>query len=246
VDEVTAHLNLVSRVATRAALWRHRALPDHPELEAPHLELRVRTVPQYALDHAVHAYLKRRNGFAGQPWITPESKRMLETMFLPTDVGIEFGSGGSTEWLSDHVAHVSSIEAFDHWHAALAERLAQRGTTNVDLFLASADELGYETAAHRDQYVNAHADVEPESLDFVFVDGEYRDDCALRGLKLLRPGGLFVLDNSNAYMPSPSRSPWKLDRPASDKWAQFLQEVSGWRYVWTTNGVWDTTVWIKP
>jgi len=162
-------------------------------------------------------------------------------------VGIEFGAGGSTAWFSQRVAHVYSVDAFRHWHDALAERLAQQGVGNVDLVLACAEELGYESAAHRDAYVNAHPQLGPESVDFVFVDGEYRDDAALRGLKLLRPGGLFVLDNANAYLRSPvSRSPWQVHKPASAKWAQFQGEVDDWDHTWTTNGVWDTAIWIKP
>ncbi len=239
--------NVVSTLAT--AIWRRRH-PDisleHPDREIPHLTLGFRSLPRYALDRAQHVLAKRRHGYDGLPFITDESREILETMLRPTDQGIEFGSGGSTEWLARHVEQVYAVEGFAHWHGPLAERLARRGLTNVDLVLVDADELGYESPAHHDAYVNAHGHLGPESIDFVFDDGEYRDDAALRGIKLLKPGGVFILDNSNAYLPTSSRSPWKVDHPATPKWTQFLDEVAGWRHIWTTNGVWDTALWVKP
>ena len=34
--------------------------------------------------------------------------------------------------------------------------------------------------------------------------------------------------------------------PATAGWAEFLDKVAAWRCIWTTNGVWDTVIWIKP
>jgi predicted O-methyltransferase YrrM len=239
--------NLISRWAM--AFWQRRN-PDwavaHPDRESPHLELGVGSLARYGLDQARLAVDRRVHGVEGQPWITADSKALLHTLLRPTDRGIEFGSGGSTEWLAAHVGEVYAVEAFARWHGPLAERLARDRVTNVELALASAEDLGYESEAHRDAYINAHQDLQPESLDFVFVDGEYRDDTALRGIKLLRSGGLLVLDNANSYLPNPTRTPWRVDRPVSAKWETFLDEVKGWRYLWTTNGAWDTALWIKP
>ena len=212
----------------------------------PHLELTLARVPRYVLDQTRVSIATRRHGIEGQPWITADARAKLETLLRPSDRALEFGSGGSTEWLARHVGSLRSVEGFDRWHAPLAQRLAAHGIDNVQLLLVSAEKLGHQTEEHREAYVNAHPDVEPESLDVVFVDGEYRDDTALRGIELLRSGGLFVLDNSNTYLPSPTRTPWKVDAPASARWAQFLALVAGWRYFWTTNGNWDTTIWIKP
>jgi predicted O-methyltransferase YrrM len=138
------------------------------------------------------------------------------------------------------------VEGFDEWYEPVARRLAERGVDNVSLHLASADELGYESDAHREAYVGAHPDLEPGSLDFVFVDGEFRDHCALRALTLLRAGGLLLLDNAETYLPSTSRSPWRVEAPATPGWERFAEETRDWRCVWTTNGVWDTAIWIKP
>jgi predicted O-methyltransferase YrrM len=239
--------NVVSRVG--AAVWRKRnpqwAAPPSDRI-APHLELSARSLPRYAVDRGVLAVNRRIRGIEGQPWITARSMVLLDGLLRPTDQALEFGSGGSTEWVAQRVGLLRSVEAADHWYTEVAKRIAQRGLDNVLLELVSSGELGYESDAHRAAYVNAHPDIEVDSLDLVFVDGEYRDACALRGIDLLRPGGILVLDNANSYLPSTSRTPWKVSQPASEKWVRFTELVAGWRHIWTSNGSWDTALWLKP
>jgi predicted O-methyltransferase YrrM len=190
-------------------------------------------------------FIASRRRSAAQPWITRDAIGLLATMLRRTDQGLEFGSGGSTEWLAKHVGSVISVEAFARWYDALAERLTAAHIDNVSLEFVSADALGYESEAHREAYVNTRPDLAAGSLDFVFVDGEYRDHAALRGVELLKPGGLLILDNANSYLPAPSRTPWRVARPASAKWTEFLAQVLDWRLIWTTNGSWDTAIWVK-
>jgi hypothetical protein len=117
---------------------------------------------------------------------------------------------------------------------------------NVSYHLAFGGLSHHGSPAARDSYVNVAPELGPESQDFVFIDGEYRDECALRALDLVRPGGVIVLDNANTYLPNTSRSPWKVDGPATELWEKFVECTSGWQSMWTTNGVWDTAFWIKP
>jgi len=164
---------------------------------------------------------------------------------VPTDLALEYGAGGTTTFFAPLVAHLDSVEAIDEWYEPLAARLSESGIDNVSLHLISAEKLGYQTVEHREAYVNVRPDLDQSSLDFVFVDGEYRDEWALRGVELVRPGGLLVLDNSEQYLPSRSRSPWRVDRPASEGWEEFVGRIEDWRQIWTSNGVWDTTIWVK-
>jgi predicted O-methyltransferase YrrM len=216
---------------------------DDPQ--KPHLTLTLRTTPRYVYDRARINIAGRRQTPGEFPWITRDAIDALTTLLRPTDVGLEFGSGGSTVWLARRTASVSSVEAFDSWHGPLAERIAAAGLRNVNLQLVSADTMGHNTEAHRQAYVNAFPDLAEDSLDFVFVDAEYRDESALRGITLLKPGGLMIVDNVSTFLPHPGRSPWTITEPASEKWATFAELVAGWRYIWTTNGVWDTAIWIK-
>lgn len=237
--------NLLSRVGQ--AVWDRRHpewAVDRPGHTRPRLEIAARDLPRYALDRV--SLRTRALARGQQPWLTARSLELLDQLLLPGDRGVEWGAGGTTPWFAERVASLVSVEGAPQWHAPLLARLDELGVDNVDLHLVSADELGLGSPAHRDAYVQVRPDLEPASLDFVFVDGEYRDDCAARGLTLLRPGGIFILDNATAYLPAETRSPWKVDRPVTETWQRVADELAGWRRIWTTNGVWDTVIWFKP
>ena len=55
-------------------------------------------------------------------------------------------------------------------------------------------------------YVQVVKRFEKNSLDFVLVDGMYRDAYANWFVRI-RPGGLLIIDNANWYLPSNSGSP---------------------------------------
>jgi predicted O-methyltransferase YrrM len=237
--------NLTSRLAT--ALWNRR----HPQWAAgrpgelaPRLEITPRVVPRYVRDSlAVRAEALRPDR---RPWITRDALELLDGLLRPTDRGIEWGSGGTTTWFAARIEHLTSIEGSPQWHAGLQSELDVRRIGNVDLRLVSAEDLGHGTPEHRSAYVGAVPDVEPGSIDLAFVDGEYRDECALRALDLLRPGGLLVLDNAETYLPTTTRSPWSVPAPATPRWQELVERTAGWRRIWTTNGVWDTAIWLVP
>ncbi|MFL6022816.1 MAG: O-methyltransferase, partial [Marmoricola sp.] len=180
------------------------------------------------------------------PWITADGVAILEGLLRPGDVGVEFGSGGSTTWFASRVEHLHSVEGADPWHAEVTSRLRKAGLDNVSYHLASQLELGVDHPDARQAYVNFAPELAPGSQDFVFVDGEYRDECAMRALELLKPGGVLILDNANTYLPNALRSPWKVARPSTPRWAEFVEATADWRSIWTTNGVWDTAFWFKP
>ncbi|MCW2766995.1 MAG: hypothetical protein JWO11_2954 [Nocardioides sp.] len=237
--------NLTSRLAE--AFWNKR----HPEWAVsapdrvrPHVVISPRALPRYGYDRAT---VRIRDLVRGrQPWITADALELLDQLLRPTDRGLEYGAGGTTTWFAERVEFLDSVEGSDRWHGPLEGDIASKGMDNVTLHLVSKEELGIDSPAHREGYINVCPDLQPESLDFVFVDGEYRDDCALRGVTLLKSGGLLILDNATAYLPADTRSPWRVDKPVSARWEEFAGHVSTWRRIWTTNGVWDTAIWVKP
>lgn len=236
---------LTSRVAM--AVWNRR----HPQWAAgrrghvpPVVRLRARDLPRAVRDRWRVRALAR--AAEPPPWITTDALDLLDAQLRPHHRVVEWGSGGTTAWLARRVAHVTSVEGARPWHDTLRARLDAQQVTNVDLHLVDSDELGYETPEHEAAYAGAATHLAPGSLDVAFVDGEYRDTCTQRAVELLRPGGLLVLDNAETYLPSDSRSPWHVDRPATPRWAELAEVLADWPCTWTTNGVWDTAVWVKP
>lgn len=212
---------------------------------APTLTVRARDLPRIAFDRGAETLL-RKTSAKHKAWITADALALLEGLLKPEDQVLEFGAGNSTAWLAGMVGQVISVEESAEWAAIVRERAAGLGFTNVDVRLVPVDAGSRDSAEHRDAYINVAPELLPGSLDMVLVDGQYRDMCALRGLDLLAPGGMLVLDNAETYLPSETRSPWRIDAPATSGWAEFLQTTATWRQIWTTNGVWDTAIWIKP
>lgn len=201
--------------------------------------------PRYVLNRLQQLAELRRHPDA--PWLTRQANEMLASLILPTDVGVEFGSGRSTLWLAQRARRLTSIEHDQTWHTAVSRQLAEHDIRNVEyLFRAQDTEEGQ---ADRSGYVRV-ADAWPkESIDFALVDGIYRVDCVHAVLDRLAPGGLLILDDAQRYLPSDSFSPDSRrphDGPASPKWSRFLEAAQGWRTIWTSSGVSDTAIWIKP
>lgn len=118
---------------------------------------------------------------------------------------------------------------------------------NVDYHLAPRDREDREGG--HSAYVRQAERFDASSIDFVLVDGIYRDFCVLSVLNLIRPGGILVIDNVNKYLPSDSRSPNSRtpeDGPKGEIWGKVHQALCHWRRIWTSSGVSDTAIFIRP
>jgi predicted O-methyltransferase YrrM len=206
--------------------------------------LRHRT-PRYIYHRARQMAYERGHG--DDPWLTPAAIRLLGTLLRPADRGLEFGSGRSTIWFARRVCALTSVEHDQQWYETVSARLKARGLGNVDYVLAPGDqpmECGGESAYARTALV--FPDV---SLDFVLVDGRYRDYSAKFVLPKIKPGGMIIIDNVNWYLPCQSKAPHsRTDSlgPITPIWAEVAQELASWRSIWTSSGVWDTAIFIKP
>jgi predicted O-methyltransferase YrrM len=201
--------------------------------------------PRYVVNKLRYLHNLRRH--PDQPWLTRQANEMLSSLILPTDVGLEFGSGRSTLWLARRMRHMTSVEHDSTWHEQVARTLAQNGISNVEYLFREQDTD--DDRAHESGYVRVANAMPEQSLDFVLVDGIYRVDCANAVLDRLRPGGLLILDDAQRYLPSNSVSPdaRQPDQgPLSRKWSTFLEAVHGWRTIWTSSGIDDTAIWFKP
>jgi predicted O-methyltransferase YrrM len=180
------------------------------------------------------------------PWLTPHAIRLLTTMLRPSDIGAEFGSGRSTLWLARRCAHLISVEHDQVWHAKVAGMIARQGIQHVDYQCHPAD--APEAAGDRSAYAQVARSVDDGSLDFALVDGAYRGHVALFLLPKIKPGGMLIIDNVNWYLPSPGSCPNSMRSSlpsASSAWVDVAAILGGWRRIWTSNGVWETAIFIN-
>lgn len=183
----------------------------------------------------------------GLPWLTPTTNNMLATWLRQTDVGLEFGSGRSTLWFAKRVAGLISVEHDVAWFTRVSGELKKYRTRNVDYRFVPKD--GRTEEEHRGQYLDVLDEIEDGSLDFALVDGMYRDFCAMGVTPKLKKGAILILDNANSYLPSQSLSVLsrsQVDGAGSAVWTEFATATKDWRYIWSTNGCWDTAIYLKP
>jgi predicted O-methyltransferase YrrM len=200
--------------------------------------------PRYLYDRLALAIYQRRHPDA--PWLTAQAIDILRTLIKHTDVALEYGSGRSTLWFARRIAFLTSVESNRIWYEWVSGKLQSLGLHNVNLIFCEECEGGN---GEDSMYVHAVDFINPNSLDFVLVDGVYRDICAVKSLDLVKPGGFIIIDNCNWFLPCASRSPGsrRVDQgPVSELWAYFYEVVHNWRYIWTSNGITDTGVWFKP
>ena len=218
-----------------------------------HVPLRERLRPQ-RMRHRTPGFIyartrqmvyQRRHPAA--PWLTPEAIRLLGSLLLPSDRGLEFGSGRSTVWFAQRVGHLTSVEHDRDWHSVMSSRLKELNLGNVDYVCIPLDAPAEQGSDSR--YARIAQDFAAESLDFVLVDGAYREHAARYALPAIKPGGMLIIDNVNWFLPSATRSPASRTDglgPNGPVWAEIAQELAAWRRLWTSSGVWDTAIFIKP
>jgi hypothetical protein len=151
--------------------------------------------PSYAARLAAYKVYERLHPM--DPWIAPDAVKWCNRNLERGMRAWEFGSGRSTAWFADRVGKLTSIEHDLDWYYRVKPRLGG----NVDYRLIPLDHPANEpTRPHYDSlpaYVAAVADQPDGSLDFVVVDGHYRQACILAVVPKIRSGGLLLLDNSD-------------------------------------------------
>jgi predicted O-methyltransferase YrrM len=180
------------------------------------------------------------------PWLTITAIGLLDQILKPSDIGIEFGSGRSTVWFAKRLTYLTSVEHSEKWYEQVKQMLAQQGFSNVDYHLCPKDKDIDE--AGESAYVRVLESFEENSIDFVLVDGIYRDFCTQKVLNIIRSGGILVIDNVERYLPSTSRSPEKRTTEQGafyDRWDKIYEDLTNWRQIWTSDGVADTAIFIK-
>lgn len=170
------------------------------------------------------ARFERENPSA--PWFVPAAITYIEQELRPEFVGFEWGSGRSTLWFARRVQHITSVEGRRPWFEEVTRRLNEADLAErVTLRLSEVTSEHDFAQAEIERYAGAIDDVADGSLDFIVVDGHFREACLRRVGNKLGSGGLLIIDNTDVVAPA------LLDTLGS----------SADTFVWN-NGVSETTV----
>jgi hypothetical protein len=121
-----------------------------------------------------------------KPWISYDAISVLNQHLTPGSRVLEFGSGMSTIWYAARAGSVHSIDDYKPWYDKVKAGFEARGLKNVRYVFAGTPE----------EYCQFGLN-EPQGFDLIMVDGADRDRCMETAVKVVRPGGIIYLDNSD-------------------------------------------------
>jgi predicted O-methyltransferase YrrM len=185
------------------------------------------------------------------PWITVDMVNILENILTKNDIGFEFGSGNSTIWFAKNTKKIASVEHNREWYERVSKMIEDNNLKNAILkFVDGVDDIKMKG---ENNYVSPIKKIKDSTLDYCFVDGIFRDECILEAINKLKKGGLLIVDNVDNYFPKNKISisvRYKRDNMSKTvsklKMKKIYRELSKWRCIWTTSGIQDTAMWIKP
>lgn len=118
------------------------------------------------------------------PWLAYSVISYIEPLAAQKRV-FEFGSGMSTLWFSDRSREVVSVDSSREWYDRGVKGTANR--RNVTLFYATTQR----------EYLDSISRAGGK-FDLVLIDGMYRPECVKIVRSWLNPGGVVVVDNTDA------------------------------------------------
>ncbi|MGB3514478.1 MAG: sulfotransferase, partial [Microcoleaceae cyanobacterium] len=131
------------------------------------------------------------------PLLTTEAVDFLENFLKqkPDANVLEFGSGGSTIWISKLTKNLISIEHDTNWYQKVKNQLQQDETCNsVDLRLLPKP------------YYTVSEQFPDEFFDLIIVDGRDRVKCVEASIRILKHGGILMLDDAQRKKYKPAHN----------------------------------------
>ena len=180
-----------------------------------------------------------------KPWLTKKANEYLGKNINKKMIGLEFGSGRSTLFFAKKLKKLVSVENNQDWYVKVQSLLQEQKIKNVDYRIAHVDNDKPDIS----NYHKIIDEFKDGNFDFILIDGAIRDLCSLKAIYKLNSSGLLVIDNVNWFLPSNSISPnsVSIDRtPISHNWSKIYEKTKNWKMIWTSNGVTDTVIYIKP
>jgi predicted O-methyltransferase YrrM len=119
------------------------------------------------------------------PWLAFEAVSYLHSVVGEGTKVFEFGGGGSTLWLLDRHAEVTTVEHDPQWAKHLAAEISNPG------FRLFAPDCTTDFS----EYVDVIRGFTDDYFDVVVVDGRERVRCAGAAMAKVAPGGLLIVDD---------------------------------------------------
>ena len=122
-----------------------------------------------------------------EPFMAPDAVVFMEGYLKEIDNAhiLEFGSGASTVWFARRTTNLYSVEDNKKWHQNVTKALkSYQGCNEATVYLRDTP------------YYDICDEFDIESFDLIIVDGRNRKGCFSHALKLLKPGGVIVLDDA--------------------------------------------------
>lgn len=163
------------------------------------------------------------------PWLTDGAVDFIEA--LPPGRVLEFGAGSSTLYFARRGFELVSFEHDEAWHAGVAGFLADMPNAQVHL--------------RPRPYWEAVTDMPDAGFDLVLVDGRDRVDCVREARRLVRPGGVMVVDNTERIAGRYAAIPALLEGWPRRDFEQRGPDRAGWKFH-HPEGRHITTVWTRP
>lgn len=155
-------------------------------------------------------------GRSDEPWWTREAITWMDAHLTKEMSILEWGAGASTPWLAARCGRLTTIE-HNLEYVKLATAALKEAGLDPKLYSVTHRPLGA-----------GYYDIQ-DAYDAAIVDGRMRVHCCESAVRVLKPGGILLLDNAERK-----------------EYAAAITMLSGWPVIETSNGVWHTNIWIKP
>jgi predicted O-methyltransferase YrrM len=151
------------------------------------------------------------------PWYTKPFLDKLLTWDISNWKVFEYGCGDSTLWWKNKVKTVVSVDTNKEW----------------------ADKVGAIYYQDKDGFINSPLNfIEDSKFDCVIIDSEpveWRDECVLNAIKVLKENGVLIIDNFRQKTVNLEHWP-KVDELLSEKFCEVFKEEN--------HQDWKTAYWL--
>lgn len=137
----------------------------------------------------------------GLPWTSLDSIKFLnEFLSKSSHEVLELGGGGSTIFFAQRAKNVTCLESYAIWGKKIISKVNELGLLNVDLKILPYDIDSLNKFLESDFFLS----LKNKKYDIILVDN-YEEDIQLRPAcfyaaeKIIKPGGIIILDDSWRY-----------------------------------------------